>query len=379
LDFFDVDGLRVSINPNTKASINIAAGMRVPTSYGRAVMSNSKLQGGLVGASDTSTPGITYEHDFFGTPSNAGFALIDGTVSAIPFTTIIAAVALVPAPFMRPTFAFDSIPAVDTINSQLVSRPDSLVWGGAVEQPVDEKSDIRAALGVDISPIPMLRFTGSGRFSVVQKSIDRFDSRLTVLPIQVIEVSAYVLGEKGRVDSTNFFSRLFYEQFYEFGISLNAFPPDVKVCIQGDYHAMSVKDEGVDHFLSFVVAHPNVSGGGGLSLGCHGQTVRAHGGFSLPFLKVFSFEGAGEFYRAWPVVYKEEMLSPSVITMIEKKEDQGPYNAAYLSGGLKLSIAPVGLTVYPRMEYVINRYYSHDFRFLCTMNLILRGFWGGKE
>ncbi len=389
-DSYDLDGLLVSVRPSSKGTMHLACGMTVPSAWGLPELDPVSIPSAGVqdGIDDILAKGYKYKHSFFSNPARAGLLLLDGSLSVIPFTTLTAALGFTPAPgYMQPFFALDSVPFVTEYG---VVRPDSLV-PEVVEHPADDRHDFRAALGIDVSPVSFVRISGSGRFSSIEKRIDRYDGRLTVYPSKMVELSAYVSGEKGRIDSTNFFTIMLYDQISEFGLAFNAFPSN-GVCIQGDYHSSFINNAGGDHFFSFDISSRYLSGGAGFSSGYHGMTIRPHAGVSLPFLKIFSLEGAGEFYRVWPLVRKDLITKSDTLGgpipagyaglvkygTTTRKIGFAPNNAVFLSGGIKMSI-PVGLTIFPRIEYLINRYYAQDVRFLLTTNLLIRSYRGSGE
>ena len=90
------------------------------------------------------------------------------------------------------------------------------------------------------------------------------------------------------------------------------------------------------------------------------MTFRPYGGIKLPFLKVFTLEGSGEY------------------CYIDETDKDNIYHLLQFSGGLKIGISPIGLTIFPRVEYITNRYFTKDLRLLVTTNLLINRFWGGK-
>jgi hypothetical protein len=142
---------------------------------------------------------------------------------------------------------------------------------------------------------------------------------------------------------------------------LNAFFEGGGGMLQADYHITTVRDEGVDHFLSFNLENHYIDGGVVLSAGWHGSTVRPYGGFKLPFLKFFSLVGSGEY------------------AYVNRRVTRQIYHFAVLSGGLKMAFNPIGFTLYPRVEYCTNRYYTNDVRLLVTAGLLFTRFWEPKS
>lgn len=392
-DSYDFDGLSIAVQPTSKASVNLAAGLLTPSPWGKQVVGIQQNFDPLT-SQTIFLPDTTYKHYLLGNPSNSMVAMLDGTVSAIPFTTLTYGLSLVPAPVVRSTFGYDTLPRFNPDSGKVVA--DSLV---KVVREGDNTGDFRMALGADISPVSYLRFTGSGRFSLYQKGIDRFDARLRFLPGRVGDISVYVLGEKGRIDSTNYFSIMLLKQLTEFGLTANFFS-ESGIAVQLDYHATSFDDEGTDHFLTFDVSHRYLYGGGVLGFGYHGQIIRAYGGFAAPIGKVISLRGGAEFYRQFPARYQPAPFDPeyedllwmqpnitpeeveAILAGLEPVKDmKSPRNAILFTGGIKMSFSRIGLSLYPRMEYITNRYYKKDVRFLLTTNLLIRKFWttgGGK-
>ena len=254
------------------------------------------------------------------------------------------------------------------------------------------------ALGADIAPVDFLRFTGSGRFSVYHRGFDRFDTRLRFLPGKVGDVSVYLLGEKGRIDTTNYFSIMFFKQLYEYGLTANFFS-ESGIAVQLDYHSTIFTDEVSDHFLTFDASNRNLYGGAVLGLGYHGQAIRTYGGISVPFFKVFTFRGGAEFYRQFPVVYRaapydtvlvntlweagmtQEQVHAILAAQDPVEDRKTPANAVLFTSGLRMTFASIGLSLYPRVEYITNRYYKQDVRFLLTTNVLIRKYWstGGEK
>ncbi len=392
-DSYDFDGLSIALQPTAKASVNLAAGLLTPSPWGKQEVEIQPIFDPLTSQtiyiSDT-----TYKHYLLANPSHSMVAMLDGAVSAIPFTTLTYGLSLVPAPAVRSTFGFDTLPRFNPDSGKVVV--DSLV---KVVRDGDNTGDFRMALGADFSPVSFVRFTGSGRFSLYHKGFDRFDARLRFLPGSVGDISVYVLGEKGRIDSTNYFSIMFFKQLTEFGLTSNFYFESGAV-IQLDYHATSFVDEGADHFLSFDASHRYVYGGAVLGFGYHGQIIRTYGGCALPLGKVFSLRGGAEFYRQFPALYEPAPFDPEFIDLLwtdpnmtpeqveailaglePAKDMKSPHNAILFTGGIKMSFSRIGLSLYPRMEYITNRYYKKDVRFLLTTNLLIRKFWttGGGE
>ncbi|MBN1307018.1 MAG: hypothetical protein JXA18_03815 [Chitinispirillaceae bacterium] len=364
VETFDLDGLRAEICPIKKMAINATIGMYVPTPYVEETAYFEKellppvrdtVADTLI-IRDTLKEKFKYEAPFLSTPAKSGMLLLDGWVTAIPFTTLTWATTLVPKAFEKTTFLYDTLQVRHTDNVTYDTIADSVVVTS-----VKETGDFRMALGANVSPISLVRLTGSGRFSIVQKGFDRFDGRLTVVPIELLEVSAYIIGEKGRVDSTNYFSILFHRQLIEYGLTLNAFFKDENIFLEGDYHMVTIADEGIDHFISLDVSNRYLNGGVVLGAGFHGMTVRPYGGAKLPFLKFFSLVGSGEY------CFTDETDADNI------------HHMAVLSGGLKTAIHPIGLTIFPRIEYITNRYFAKDVRFLLTTTLLINHFWGAQQ
>ena len=391
-DHYGFDGLSVGLEPTSKTSVNLGAGLLTPTSWGNPYTENETSIDPVTGQMSTNLE-TKYKHYLLSNPSTSAVAMLDGALSMIPFTNLTYALALVPAPYMRSTLGYDSISYIDPISGLL--RNDSLIL---TTKEGDKTGNFLMALGADISPVSFLRFTGSGRFSAYHKGIDRFDARLRFLPGDIGDISVYFLGEKGRIDSTNYFSIMFFKQLYEYGLTANFFS-GTDIAVQFDYHFTSFHDEGTDHFIALDASNRYLHGGGVLGLGYHGESIRAYGGFSLPFLKIFSLRGNAEFYRQFPSVYQPVPYDPEFAealkaigitdvgidsvfaSMDPEKVHKTPRNAVLLSAGLKMSIKAIGLSFYPRVEYISNRYYKEDVRFLLTTNLFLRKYWstGGGQ
>ncbi|MBN1576841.1 MAG: hypothetical protein JW913_09830 [Chitinispirillaceae bacterium] len=364
VETFDLDGFRAEIHPTEKVGINATIGMYVPTPYVERTAYFEKeylppIKDTVADTfiiKDTLKQKFRDKTPFLSTPAKSGILLLDGSVAAIPFTTITWATALVPKTFEKTTFLYDTTKVRRTDNVTYDSLADSI---GVTS--LNEKGDFRMALGANISPLSLLRLTGSGRFSIIQKGFDRFDGRITVIPMEILELSAYIIGEKGRIDSTNYFSMMFHRQLTEFGLTLNAFFQDENIFLQADYHMITIADEGIDHFISFDVSNPYLNGGVVLGAGFHGTTLRPYGGAKLPFLKIFSLEGSGEY------------------CFVDETDADNIHHMVVLSGGLKTSIHPIGLTIFPRIEYITNRYFTKDVRFLLTTTLLINHFWGVEQ
>ena len=397
-DSYEIDGLSFAVQPTGESSINLALGMLVPSSWGNPF---DATEFSLVVDPSTGTPlyidssRVTrYTHTYISKPAEAGVAMIDGVLSMIPHTNLFYSLALVPGTVLHPTVSLDSIPHIDGTG---VLHTDSLAL---VEHSGKTGGDFRVALGADITPVSFLRLTGSGRFSAYHKGIDRFDTRLRFLPGKVGDISVYWLGEKGVIDSVNYFSAMFFKQLHEFGLTANFFS-DAGIAVQLDYHATSFVDEGADHFMSVDVSHRYFCLGGVLGFGYHGASVRPYGGFSLPFLRFFSLEGNAEFFRTFPVQVRPAAYDPARVDSIwslavsdtlrslllaqleaeTRSIKMTPRNAVLFAGGLKMAFTPIGLTIYPRVEYIMNRYYKQDVRFLLTTNLLIKKYWstgGGR-
>lgn len=238
--------------------------------------------------------------------------------------------------------------------------PNTVLIGAlALEKSLHGESAFRAALGTIVEPTDYLKIDGTGRFSTAVKGFDHLDARITVLPSSSLSFSTWFLSEKDRVDSTNYFSILMHDQLSEFGAQMEFFP-DGGGSVLGGYSLTSVKNEGIDHFF-FVNASKNTYLDGGITfgIGYHGMTVQPRGGFSFPMLKIFTLKGSAEYY------------------MVDETDDDGTHHLISFSGGLKTRF-PFGLTIYPRAEYITNRYYSQDVRFLITSTLYLHKFWRSR-
>jgi hypothetical protein len=230
----------------------------------------------------------------------------------------------------------------------------------AIEKSLHGESDLRVALGTCVEPMKSLRFDGTGRFSTGAKGIDHLDGRLTYMPSGGLNMSAFFISEKGRIDSLNYFTVLMHEQLTELGCRLDYFP-EGGGCVQAGYHVTSVKNEGSDHFFLINAASQVLEGGIVFGIGSHGMTVRPHGGCSFALGKYVFLKGSGEYL------------------LVDEKDSEGTHQMVALSGGLKCAFYPIGLTIYPRVEYITNRYYSQDVRLLVTTSLLIHNFWGNDE
>jgi hypothetical protein len=227
----------------------------------------------------------------------------------------------------------------------------------AIEKSLHGENDIRAALGTSVEPIKTLRFDGTGRFSTAVKGLDHLDTRLTFMPSEGLRAAAFFINEKGRIDSLNYFTILMHEELTEFGCLIDYYP-EGGGCVQAGYHMTSVKNEGADHFVLVNAANRALDGGFVFGTGYHGLTFRPHLGFNFAMGKYLFLKGSGE-YLYWN----------------ESNDDDENGQAIVLSGGIKAAIFSIGLTIYPRVEYITNHYYSQDVRFLVTTSLLLHTFW----
>ncbi len=364
IETFDIDGLRAGVRPTEKVTVNAAVGMYVPTPFSvfrhatksRRYQSDTIIDGIIQPVlKDTLIDTVIRKFDIISDPAKNTAFSIDGSFSIIPFTTITAAASLVPKAFDKTVYGFDTIKVRHTDFATYDSLADSVIITSR-----NEKEDFRLALGADISPVWALRFKGSMRFSLIQKGIDRFDGRLILFRGKPVELSTYITGEKGRIDSTNYFSVMFHRQITEFGISLNAFPGGESF-LSVDYHITGIVNEGLDHFLSFDAANRYFNAGIVLGAGFHGLILKPSAGFRLPFLKIFTLQGAGEY------------------SYIDETDKDNIYHLLTFSGGLKIAVRKIGLTIFPRAEYITNRYYTRDIRLLLTTNLLINKFWGAAR
>ncbi|MCX7727780.1 MAG: hypothetical protein N2053_13150, partial [Chitinispirillaceae bacterium] len=295
---------------------------------------------------DTSLWEIKNKYPIF---SDKGILSVDGVINIGEFNSISLGTGFVPLIFEKKIIKYDSL---DTTNN----LPQDSVKGKVIK----EKYDFRVAIGGEFSPISFFRFNGSGRYSLIQNSLDRYDFRIRILPSSTVELLTYIIGESGRIDSTNYFSVMFYREVTEWGLSFNGFPSE-NSSIELDYHLTNVKREGSDHFFSFSASTAHLTGGITLGFGVHGFTLKPYGGFELPFLKFFSLVGNAEYYR------------------VDETDDDNIHFMTIFSGGLKANFYPIGLTIYPKVEYINNRYYKQDLRFLLTSSLLISGFKGSYK
>lgn len=349
---FDFDGLRTEIRPNANVVINAAAGLTVPTPYVTAVRS---IDSTSVALGLPPQEVVTKKTDYFSNVKKGGMFLVDAAVTAIPRTTITAALGIMPPPYTKSVTTVDATPVAQPAHD-LQDAPAAI--GGSAANEVE--SDFRMALGAIVEPVSLLRLNGSGRFSAAQKAIDRYDLRATVRASTIFEGSLYLTGERGRYDSTNYFSVMLYEQLTEFGGAIDIFP-DGGFFIHGDYHITSVKNEGADHFITFDISNRAITGGIVFGAGYHGTTLRPYAGLRIPMGKFFSLVGSGEFL--W----------------VDETDDDDVHNLFVASGGIRAAFFPVGLTIFPRVEYITNRYYKKDLRFLLTTNLLISHFRGAQR
>lgn len=216
----------------------------------------------------------------------------------------------------------------------------------------------RCALATEIAPNDFIRFDGSGRFSTAVNGLDHIDARLTLVPSPGLEVSTWFLSEKDRIDSLNYFSIMMHEQLNEIGARLDYYP-EGGGCVQGEYHVSTTKNEGTDHFFIVNAANKFLDGGVTFGNGYHGMTLRPHGGFKFLLGDYLQLKGSAEY------------------CLIDETDNDSTYHLVTLSGGVK-TIFPFGLTIYPRVEYITNRYYSQDVRFLMTSSVLLHKFWRSR-
>jgi hypothetical protein len=387
-DRYDLDGARLTIRPNSEMSFGAVYGLAVPSPYAKIVMNN------VLDISGNPTDSFTteYKHYLLSDPKKASVMLFDGSVSMIPFTTLNASFGIVPAPYMHP-----QLTGYDTLN---VFDPVSGLPGKDTVPVFEEpgKDDVRAALGVNVSPEAFVRFSGSARYSNVHKGLDRLDGRLTIIPAAISEISAYYFMSKGQIDSTNYLAYMFLDQLQEIGASADFFPDKVS-CIHLDYHVITSVNEGADHFFTFNASNRALFGGVTLSTGYNGTVIHPYSSARFPFWKVFTLDAAVDFYRIFRTEYKSVpydtsyVLVPAVtldpltgdtlsITTPEWpkcKKIRSPYNVLHFSGGIRLDFSSIGLSIHPRAEYIINRYYKQDVRFLLTTKLLIFNYWEGRE
>lgn len=386
-DRYDLDGCKLTFRPNRKTNINAAFGMTVPTPYARkTLVQATDYAGNLIDSFSTE-----YKNYLLSDLNKSKVVLIDGSFSVIPFTTFNASLGFVPAPYMRSRIAYNSIPQVDPVTG---------TTNYTVQRTVIEpgKDDVRGALGVAIVPESFIRFNGSARYSNVQNGFDRIDGRITVIPTEQVELSGYYLSARSQFDSTNYLSYMFLDQLQELGASANFFP-DKKTCIHLDYHFNSAANEGADHFFTFDANTDKWLLGIGLSAGYNGNVIHPFGSIRIPLWNVVTLEASADFYRLWRYRYSDvpwdsttntepvittdpitgEVLSIMPYEPAQVKKSQSPYNVLQLSGGAKVAVSSIGLSIHPQVEYIFNRYYKQDVRFLLTTKLLIYNYWRGRE
>ena len=385
-DRYDLDAARLTFRPHTKAKINALFGLTVPTPYaGRTLVQATDYAGSLLDSFS-----VEYKHFLLSDFDKSKVALVDGSFAPLPFTIMNASFGIVPAPYMRSRVGYDTISQVDPLSGAVT---DSVVK--SEKEP--GKDDIRGALGVAITPPGFIRFNGSARFSKVHNGFDRIDGRITVIPSDMTELTGYYLSSRSQFDSTNYLSYMFLDQLQELGASANFFP-DKNTCIHVDYHFNSAANEGADHFFTFNATNNRLFGGITLSTGYNGTVIHPFASVRLPFWKVVTLEGAADFYRVFrtrhfetpwdsttitePVITTDPATGDTLsITPYEPgviKKAQSPYNIVYLTGGLKIEIPRIGLSIHPQAQYIVNRYYKQDVRFLLTTKLLIYNYWRGR-
>lgn len=272
---------------------------------------------------------------------------------------------VVPTPFYTDTLPKKSLIS-DPKNSTLyfadysnMSLPHTIINGTfAYEKSIHGVSAMRVAMGTRFSPVEYLRFDGFGRYSSAVNGLDHLDARVTYMPNRATDISAWFINERDRIDSLNYFSILMHENFTEVGTRIDYYLEN-DGCLQGGYHGVLVKNKGLDHFLMVNAASRYLDGGLTFGIGYHGMTIRPKGGFSLPVLSFFKLKGS------------------AVYQLIEESGEEKRRSTVALTGGIK-GIFPFGFTMYPRVEFVTNRYYKEDIRFLFTTSLLLHSFWESR-
>lgn len=370
-DRYDLDGARLTVRPNSEMCFGAVYGLAVPSPYAKILMNN------VLDISGNPTDSFTteYKQYYLSDPNKASVMLLDGALSMIPFTTLNLSFGIVPAPYMHLRKTGDYVFDVSDPASGLPGKDTMPVF----EEP--GKDDVRAALGVNISPEAFVRFSGSGRYSKVHNGLDRLDGRLTIIPAAIAEISAYYFMSKGQIDSTNYLAYLFLDQLQEIGVSADFFP-DKASCIHLDYHFITSANEGANHFFTFNASNRALFGGITLSTGYNGLVIHPFGSVRFPFWKVFTLEAAADYYRVFRTEYYSapyDTLSILIPPPPKIKKFRSPYNIVNVSAGIRLDISSIGLSIHPRAEYLVNRYYKQDVRFLLTTKLLINNYWRGRE
>lgn len=267
---------------------------------------------------------------------------------------------IVPTPtknFPLSNFASGNIFTADIANSSL---PFTTLTGAfATEKSLQGLGDTRTALGITLEPSSLIQFDGSARFSTAVKGFDHIDGRLSLYPSTAIKTSLFLLSERGRIDSLNYFTNLMFDKITEAGLLFDYYT-DANGIIQAGYHFTSIINQGTDHFLFVNAANETIDLGMTFAFGYHGLMVRPKGGLNLALGKYIAFKGYGEY------------------GFFDETDKDDKHQVIVLSAGLKAAFFPIGLTIYPRIEYVTNRYYTKDVRLLLTTSFLIHNYWKSR-
>jgi hypothetical protein len=221
---------------------------------------------------------------------------------------------------------------------------------------------VAASVKSDIGHVVDVR--GHARFEITQKSLDEYFLQARLVKWDFLQLGVHAAGQAKRIDSTDYYERLFLDKYNEGGLLVGLCPAK-GVSLYGTY-TLRAFGAGIDHLANCNIAAKGASLLLGMNTGVHGTMYRIMPGYTFAYAQLFELGGAFEFNRYTTPLVPDWRNAYTALAFMR-------WFVPWLTPG-------VSLVLEPQVEYLVNDYYKKDIRVMFLSNFNFHGFWqSGQE
>jgi hypothetical protein len=211
---------------------------------------------------------------------------------------------------------------------------------------------LAASLKSDLGHTVAVR--GHARYEISRQSLDEYFLQARFIPLDIVRLSLHAAGRAQRVDSVDYYERIFLDKYNEGGMAVGLYPAQ-GISLDGAY-SLREFGAGADHLASCNIAAKGAALLLGANAGVHGTMYRIMPAYTFTCAQLFELGASFEFNR-----YSTQLAPDwrNAITAL-----------AFMRWFVPWLTPGVSLVLEPQVEYLSNDYFKKDVRvmFLSIFN-----------
>jgi hypothetical protein len=236
--------------------------------------------------------------------------------------------------------------------------------GVAADKQDDNGRPYRVAASVKSDLGHVVNIRGHARFEITQRSLDEYFLQARLVTWDFLQFGVHAAGQAKRIDSTDYYVRLFLDKYNEGGLLVGLYPAK-GISLYGTY-TLRAFGAGIDHLANCNIVARGASLLLGMNTGVHGTMYRIMPGYTFAYAQLFELGGAFEINRYTTPLVPDWRNAYTALAFMR-------WFVPWLTPG-------VSLVLEPQVEYLVNDYYKKDVRLMFLSNFNFHGFWrSGQE